>query len=36
MLTDEAMKLLRLIPDGYVPLPHQVGGHRYLDGKPGQ
>ena len=35
-LTDEAIELLRLVPVGYIPLPHQVGGHRHIDGKPGQ
>ena len=35
-LTDEAIELLRLVPCGYIPLPHQVGGHRHIDGKPGQ
>ncbi|XP_019848870.1 PREDICTED: inositol polyphosphate multikinase beta-like [Amphimedon queenslandica] len=34
-LTDSALHLLRLVPDGYVPLPHQVGGHRHIDGKLG-
>lgn len=34
-LTDEAIQLLRLVPSGYIPLPHQVGGHRHIDGKPG-
>ena len=34
-LTDSAMELLRLVPDGYLPLPHQVGGHRHIDGKLG-
>ena len=34
-LTDEAIELLRLVPTGYIPLPHQVGGHRHIDGKPG-
>ena len=34
-LTDSALELLRLVPDGYVPLPHQVGGHRHIDGKLG-
>ena len=35
-LTDEAQQLLRLIPHGYVPLPHQVAGHRHVDGKIGK
>ena len=34
-LNNEAVQLLRLVPDGYIPLPHQVGGHRLIDGKPG-
>lgn len=34
-LTKEALDLLRLIPSGYVPLPHQVGGHRHVEGKLG-
>ena len=35
-LTEEALELLRLIPPGYIPLPHQVGGHRHVDGKLGE
>ena len=35
-LTVEALELLRLIPQGYMPLPHQVGGHRHVDGKLGK
>ena len=35
-LTEEALELLRLIPNGYIPLPHQVGGHRHVDGKLGK
>ena len=35
-LNDSALQLLRLVPDGYIPLPHQVGGHRHIDGKLGQ
>ncbi len=35
-LTKEALQLLRLIPEGYIPLPHQVGGHRHVDGKLGK
>ena len=31
----EALELLKLIPQGYMPLPHQVGGHRHVDGKLG-
>lgn len=34
-LTLEALQLLRLVPEGYIPLPHQVGGHRHVDGKLG-
>jgi hypothetical protein len=34
-LKDSAIELLRLVPDGYIPLPHQVGGHRHIDGKLG-
>ena len=32
-LSEEAVKLLMLIPEGYIPVPHQVGGHRHVDGK---
>ena len=32
----EALNLLKLIPEGYMPLPHQVGGHRHVDGKLGE
>ena len=32
----EALQLLRLVPEGYIPLPHQVGGHRHVDGKLGE
>ena len=35
-LSDEAVKLLKLIPEGYIPVPHQVGGHRHVDGKFGK
>ena len=35
-LTVEALQLLRLVPEGYMPLPHQVGGHRHVDGKLGE
>ena len=35
-LSEEAVKLLMLIPDGYIPVPHQVGGHRHVDGKFGK
>ena len=34
-LTDSALFLLRLVPDGYMPLPHQVGGRRHFEGKLG-
>ena len=30
-LSDEAVKLLNLIPEGYIPVPHQVGGHRHVE-----
>ena len=36
MLTKEALELLRLIPDGYIPLPHQVGGQKHVDGRLGK
>ena len=35
-LTDQALELLSLIPEGYIPLPHQIGGHRHVDGKLGE
>ena len=35
-LSVEALELLKLIPEGYMPLPHQVGGHRHVDGKLGE
>ena len=35
-LSDEVLDLIRLIPDGYMPLPHQVAGHRYVDGRLGK
>ncbi len=35
-LTEEALELLSLVPAGYIPLPHQVGGHRHVDGKLGE
>ena len=35
-LTKEALELLRLIPDGYIPLPHQVGGHKTINGRIGE
>ena len=34
-LNEQAIHLLSLVPKGYIPLPHQVGGHRHIDGKPG-
>ena len=34
--TEEIRKMLELVPIGYVPLPHQVGGHSYFDGQIGQ
>ena len=27
--------LLKLIPEGYMPRPHQVGGHGHVDGQLG-
>lgn len=35
LLSSEARYQLSLIPDGYQPVPHQVGGHRHIDGKQG-
>ena len=35
-LTDQALELLSLILEGYIPLPHQIGGHRHVDGKLGE
>ena len=35
-LTKEALHLLMLIPDGYIPLPHQVGGQKHVDGRLGE
>ena len=35
-LTDQALELLSLVPEGYIPLPHQIGGHRHVDGKLGE
>lgn len=34
-LNNEAVELLKLVPEGYIPLPHQVGGHRHIDGRMG-
>ena len=34
--SDEIRKMLELVPIGYVPLPHQVGGHSYFDGQIGE
>jgi len=34
-LSEAARKMLKLVPIGYVPLPHQVGGHSYFDGQIG-
>ena len=34
--SDEILKMLDLVPIGYVPLPHQVGGHSYFDGQIGE
>lgn len=33
---EEIRKMLELVPIGYVPLPHQVGGHSYFDGQIGE
>ena len=35
-LSAEAKFQLSLIPEGYQPVPHQVGGHRHIDGKQGE
>ena len=35
-LSEEIRKMLELVPVGYVPLPHQVGGHSYFDGQIGE
>lgn len=35
VLSSEAKFQLSLIPEGYQPVPHQVGGHRHIDGKQG-
>jgi len=35
-LTKQALHLLMLIPDGYTPLPHQVGGQKHVDGRLGE
>lgn len=34
--SEEIRKMLQLVPIGYVPLPHQVGGHSYFDGQIGE
>ena len=34
-LSPEAINLLGSIPDGYIPVPHQMGGHKHVNGKPG-
>ena len=34
-LSSESLKLLSCIPDGYIPLPHQIAGHRHTNGKDG-
>ena len=34
-LSNEAIELLSAIPDGYIPVPHQMGGHKHINGKPG-
>ena len=35
-LSSEARHQLSLIPPGYQPVLHQVGGHRHVDGKQGE
>lgn len=35
VFSEEVRKMLELVPIGYVPLPHQVGGHSYFDGQIG-
>ena len=35
VLSSEAIQLLSTIPDGYIPVPHQMGGHKHVNGKPG-
>ena len=35
VLSPEAIQLLSTIPDGYIPVPHQMGGHKHVNGKPG-
>ena len=36
-LTDQVLELLSLVvPEGYIPLLHQIGGHRHVDGKLGE
>ena len=34
-LSPEAVSLLSRIPDGYIPLPHQIAGHRHTNGNEG-
>ena len=34
-ISSEAIQLLGTIPDGYIPVPHQMGGHKHVNGKPG-
>ena len=36
VFSEEVCKMLELVPIGYVPLPHQVGGHSYFDGQIGK
>lgn len=36
IFSEEIRKMLKLVPIGYVPLPHQVGGHSYFDGQIGE
>ena len=35
VLTQESIHLLSCIPEGYIPLPHQIAGHRHTNGKDG-
>ena len=35
VLTEEAIHVLSSIPEGYIPLPHQIAGHKHTNGKEG-
>ena len=35
ILTEEAIHVLSSIPEGYIPLPHQIAGHKHTNGKEG-